>query len=91
LWVVVVLDVLVAGAAVASGRFGYRVLLGLVGILALQPGLGLIDAATAYAAHGAGMHRAVVVLWVCVGLDLVGGLSMVASAVIPRRYWGDRA
>ena len=90
-WVIVALDVVVAGAAVASGRFGYRVLLGLVGILALQPGLGLIDAATAYAAHGAGMHRAVVVLWVCVGLDLVGGLSMVASAVIPRRYWGDRA
>jgi len=90
-WVVVVLDVLVAGAAVAWGRVGHRVLLGVVGIVALLLGLALIDAATALLAHGPGTHGAVVVLWLCVGFGVVGGLSMVASAVTPRRYWGDRA
>jgi len=91
LWVVVVLDVLVAGAAVASGRVGYRVPLGVVGIVALLLGLVLIDAATALLAHGPGTHGAVVVLWLCVGFGLGGGLSMVASAVTPRRYWDNRA
>ena len=90
-WVAIVLDVLVAGTALASGRFGYRVLAGIMGIVALLLGLALVDAATAYPAHGPAMHAVVVVLWLCVGFDLAGGLSMIASAVTPRRYWGDRA
>ena len=89
-WVAVAVDVVLAGAAVASSRFGYRVLLAVGGMVALLAGLALIDAATAYPAHGPAMHGVVVVLWVCVGFDVVGGVSMLGAALTPRRHWGDR-
>jgi len=89
-WVAVAVDVVLAGAAVASGRLGFRVLLAVGGVVALLAGLVLIDAATAFTAHGPAMHGTVVVLWVCVGLGVVGGLSMLGAALTPRRHWGDR-
>jgi hypothetical protein len=89
-WVAVTFDVVLAGAAVASSRFRYRVLLAVAGVVALLAGFALLDAATAYPAHGPAMHGTVVVLWVCVGFDVVGGLSMLGAALTPRRHWGDR-
>jgi len=85
-WANVLLVLLVVAAAVTSSRLGSnratlrRVLAGVAGFLALVLGLLLIDAAAAFSGHGPGMHRAVVALWVCVCLDVAGGIAMVGSA-----------
>jgi len=85
-WANVLLVLLVAAAAVTSSRLGSnratlrRVLAGVTGFLALVLGLLLIDAAAAFSGHGPGMHGAVVALWVCVCLDVAGGIAMVGSA-----------
>ncbi len=84
-WVNVVLNSGLAVAAVAVFRARYRVLLSLVGLITLLLAVALVDAATAYPAHGPSMHGVVVALWVCVCFDMVGGVSMVVSAVMSRR------
>jgi hypothetical protein len=89
-WVAVVLDIVLAAAAVASSRLGYRVLLAVVAVVTVLAGYALFDAATAFRAHGPAMHGAVVVLWVCVGFDVVGALSMLGAVLAPRHQWGDR-
>ena len=89
-WANVLLVLLVVTAAVTSSRLGSncatlrRVLAGVPGFLALVLGLLLIDAATAFSGHGPGMHGAVVALWVCVCLDVAGGIAMVGSALVRR-------
>ncbi len=84
-WVNVVLNIGLGVAAIAVFRARYRVLLGVVGVITMLLAAALVDAATAYPAHGPSMHGVVVALWVCVCFDLVGGVSMVASAFISRR------
>ncbi|HQR44969.1 MAG TPA: hypothetical protein PLB02_01965 [Thermoanaerobaculia bacterium] len=85
-WINVILNVLVAAEAFDASRLRSgsparrRVWTGLSGLVALLLGLALMDAATALAAHGPAMRGAVVALWVCVCLDLAGGVLMVVSA-----------
>jgi len=89
-WANALLNVLVAATAFVSSRAGStrpaprRILPGVAGIVGLLLGLVLIDAATALSGHGPGMRGAVVALWVCVCLDLVGGAAMVVSAFLRR-------
>lgn len=89
-WVNVILNILVAAEAFGSSRLRSgratprRVWAGVSGLVALLLGLALMDAATALAAHGPAMRGAVVALWVCVCLDLAGGVLMIVSAFMQR-------
>jgi len=89
-WVNAILNVLVAARALSASRLGdgaptrRRVWTGVAGVIALLLGLALIDAAVAFRAHGPAMQGAVVALWVCVCLDLAGGVSMLVSTFLQR-------
>ncbi len=70
----------------SPGAFLRRALLpGSAGVLVILLGLVLIDAALAFPAHGPALRGVVVLLWACVALDLIGGLSLLVSAVTARR------
>jgi hypothetical protein len=89
-WLNVILNILVAAAAFDSSRFRSgraarpRIWGGLAGLVALLLAVALMDAAAALAAHGPAMRGAVVALWLCVCLDLSGGVFMIVSAFMQR-------
>jgi hypothetical protein len=85
-WLNVLFTVIVAAAAFAPRRASAtgsarRFLLIVAGVVALLLGLVLVDAATAYPAHGAQMRGAVVQLWVCVGLDCITGIALIVTGL----------
>jgi hypothetical protein len=63
----------------------FRVVTGIVGALVLLLGLLFIGAATAFAGHGPGMRVTVVLLWICVCCNVVGGAATIVAAFLPRR------
>ncbi len=89
-WVNVFLGLLVAAGAFASSRYGSRrprsrrIMSALPGFVAILLGLALLDAATAYSAHGPLMHGVVVALWACVAIDIVAGAMIAVAALVPR-------
>lgn len=93
-WVNVILNVLLAAEAYGLSRVRSgtvtrrRAWAGVSGLVALLLGLALMDAATALAGHGPAMRAAVVALWVCVCLDLAGGLLMIVAASMQRTKAG---